>query len=76
MTERSLHIWTIYERPLDFPDSYVARRFEVSRGVTVATKQIMLARDIAPIRATLAAKGLVKIARSPADDPNIVETWI
>ncbi len=33
----ALTIWTVYDRPKDHPDGFIARRFEIGRGQTIAT---------------------------------------
>jgi hypothetical protein len=70
-------MWTIYDHPRDYPHSFVARKFEVGAGgVTTATAEMIVAPDLAGIRRVLANRGLTCLARDPADDPNIVETWL
>jgi hypothetical protein len=72
----TLSIWTVYDHPRDYPDSWVARRVDISRqrGV-VMTSEMFLADSLEELRALL-PPGLARIARSPMDDPKIAETWI
>lgn len=70
-----LPMWTIYEKPKDFPDSYVARMFEVAKE-PVATHHTIRSDQLEPLRAAFAQAGLVCMARSPEDDPKIVEVWL
>jgi hypothetical protein len=68
----TLAIWTVYDHPTDFPDSYVARRFLLERP----TRTVMIEPTLDALRSKLAALGLVRLARSPEDDPKIVEVWL
>jgi hypothetical protein len=70
----ALSMWTIYDRPKDYPDGYVARRHEASKGGTVATADTLVG-DLAKLRAIFQRAGLFCITRSEEDDPVIVETW-
>jgi hypothetical protein len=71
-----LSVWTVYDHPRDHPDSFVARRHEVlAGGTTVATPDAVFAPTLEEVRAKL-PRDLVPIARSPGDDPVIVESWI
>jgi hypothetical protein len=70
--EDGLPIWTIYDHPTDFPDSFVARKFVFGRP----TDAILTAPTLDELRRKLADIGLVALTRSPGDDPKIVETWI
>jgi hypothetical protein len=72
-----LIMWTIYDRPSDFPDCFVARKFEIGRGGEPrATSDILVAHEIDKLRSLLHRRGLVRMTRAPEDDPKIVETWL
>ena len=69
-----LTIWTIYERPKDFPGGFVVRPWTITRGgpapgMAQVTGTLEEARDLVP-------PGLYRTDRAPADDPTIVETWL
>lgn len=66
-----LSMWTIYERPLDYPHSFVARRWTLNGP----TKDIIIGHTLIEVHAYL-PPGLYRIGRHPSDDPVIVETWI
>jgi hypothetical protein len=72
----------VYRRPLDFPDNFVARRFEVgrARGAPHRTDQIIQAPGnrlgLALLRRVFVRAGLTRIQRDPTDEPQIVETWL
>lgn len=72
-----LSMWTIYDHPRDYPDTFVARRFEVGKGApgAVATGDILLG-DLETLRKSFHMAGLYCLTGSPDDDPNIVETWL
>ncbi|UQD96080.1 hypothetical protein [Bradyrhizobium japonicum] len=72
--------WTVYHRPGDWPDGYIARRFEVGggTGVAVATKSNLAGGDsaLSMLRQVFEAAGLVCLTRSPEDHESVVETWM
>jgi len=72
----SLYLWTIYDHPLDAPDSYVARLFKVKHGELTATEHILKSPVLETIRSSMRDLGLVCLERSEDDDEHIVETWI
>jgi hypothetical protein len=72
MNNRALVTWTIYDHPKDFPDLFVARKFVGEMPASEAYAH----SAIEPLRELMRGFGLVCLARSPSDDPAIVETWI
>jgi hypothetical protein len=72
----SLDMWTIYDHPRDFPNSYVARLFQVEAGKSGATETIIVNDDLELIRKEFESCGLVCIIRADDDDPVILETWL
>lgn len=76
MTEEALQLWTVYDRPSDFPAAFVARRHDVYRDGSRPTRYFLMALDLEDLRNTLEAMGLALVCRrDPEDDPCIVETW-
>lgn len=71
----SLPMFTVTDHPTDFPDFFVAR-LHLTRPEPHATAFAIMDRDLDRLRETLEALGLVKLARSPEDDPVILETWL
>lgn len=69
-----LPIWTIYERPADYPDLFVARLFIGGKPSAKA----LFGRTLDEVRAVLTHTypGLFCIPRDPRDEPQIVETWL
>ena len=74
----ALNIYVVYNKPKDFPDEYVVRRWVVnSDGTGMPNRNIMLkSRNIDAIRDSLNAVGLHRIQRFVNDDPVILETWV
>jgi hypothetical protein len=75
MKRGALSLWTIFEKPLDHPDGFIARRFESTKGGVEATMDTVLG-ELQHIRDTFDRAGLIKLARDAADEPTIVETWV
>lgn len=75
MTREAMSIWTIYERPHDYPDQCVARRCEVSAGGVRMTNDMFVADTVDELRMLL-PPGLFCLSRDPKDDPVIVEVWL
>lgn len=72
-----LSIWTVYDHPIDMPEYYVARRFEVKRGGECGpTHDYIRDHDLERLRKSLADKFLVCMPRWESDDPKIVESWL
>ena len=70
-----VEIWTIYDRPLDFPEGFIARRFEVVPGSARPTTEA-LTGTLANLRREMERQGRVCLPRDPGDHPNVVESWI
>jgi hypothetical protein len=75
-TEVILTQYVIYERPKDYPDSFVVRCWDIKRGadapiphaVGCLCASLEEARDQVPV-------GHVNIGRMAEDEPQIVEVW-
>jgi hypothetical protein len=69
-------MWSVYDRPTDYPDGFIARRFEVpALGPPTATDHT-LTGELNEIRKTFYRAGLFRLDRNPEDEPQIVETWL
>jgi hypothetical protein len=68
--------WVIYERPSDYPDKFVVRRWEL-RGTEeiVPDQECRLADSLEEARG-LIPDGLYCVGRFAQDDPCIVECWL
>jgi hypothetical protein len=75
VTSSVLTMWTIYENPKDYPGKWVVRAHRVGAGIVmphtecVVTESLEAARRAVPI-------GLIRLDRTPKDDPVIVEIWL
>lgn len=74
--EKSLVIWTVYEKPSDFPDSFVVRRYWVTGGEVLHDSAPRAITSTLESARVLIPAGLVRMPRQPADDPAIVEVWL
>lgn len=81
MTENDDRLWihVIYERPSDYPNSFLVRRQSPNADGTilVATNCIIApSLEIAREMLEFTFPGLYRLPREENDDPVIVETWI
>jgi hypothetical protein len=68
--------WSVYKRPKDYPDFFVARRWEIRHGGDIVmTDNIIIAENLRSLRGLLPL-GLTRLTREPDDDPCIVEVWL
>lgn len=67
-------MWVVYDHPIDFPDWWVARRFDGP----VPTDEVITAPSAPVLRSMLreAWPDLVRFSRSEGDDPKIAEVWL
>lgn len=72
-----LSVWAIYERPRDFPEHFVVRRWRVldGRRHPVPDHLAGLATSLEKARG-MVPTGLTRLAHQPGEDPKIVETWV
>jgi len=71
-----LEMFVVYERPLDFPDSFVVRRWTVVSGaVTADPLPIAIGLSLDEVRSALPAH-LECVGRAQHDDPVIREVWL
>jgi hypothetical protein len=66
-----LNIWTVFDRPLDYPHGFIARRFELDQPTQDAFEG-----DIDAIREAFERCGLYCLKRNDVDHPSVVETWL
>jgi hypothetical protein len=76
MSDDGLNIWTIYDRPTDFPDVFVVRLSIVSQRGPETTSVVLYSDDIEELREVMRSQGLICIPRYAEDDPKIVEVWL
>lgn len=70
-----MEIWTIYDHPLDYPESFVVRKSIVGVNTITHTAEMFTADTLDEVRALL-PPGLYRITRYEQDDPKIVEVWL
>lgn len=69
-----LGMWTIYCRPLDYPDKYVARLYMLD----TPTGHTFIGDTLEAVRFAVldAHPGLFCLPRNPNDHPSVVENWL
>ena len=67
--------YVIYERPGDYPDHFVVRRWVITKGEILCERGACLAKDLAGAR-KLVPDGLICIERDENDARPIVEVWM
>ena len=74
IAELKFPVIAIYDRPLDFPDSYVARIFDSDKPTNV----ILLDNNLSHIREEIKFyfPQMVRLPRAQNDVNCLVETWI
>lgn len=75
MTE-PMQCWTIYERPLDYPDHFVVREFLVSPGRVTACTECGLAKSLEEARALIPPGRIRFIEEGDSLATHAVESWI
>lgn len=70
-----LDVWTITEKPKDYPEHFVARRHVIANGQDTVTRDALVSLSLEGLRDALRRLGLVCMPRSDGDDPVIVESW-
>jgi len=74
-----LDLWTLYDRPRDFPRHIVARRHRVERGRRdpVPAPVACLYDSVEEARWDMEQLGLGgPLPRDADDEPQIIETWL
>lgn len=66
-----LPIIVLYEKPIDYPEHYVARLFNGDKP----TKMVVLKENLQELRRTIPVQ-MVRINKSEIDDSKIVESYI
>lgn len=68
---KELFIWTVYEKPKDYPNDFVVRIFNFDKPTNV----VHTAKTLEEVRRFI-PEGLYRLERLPQDDPCIVEVWL
>jgi len=75
MSAEDLSIWVVYERPRDYPTSYVVRRHAISQGGSYGMGDLSVHATLDEARAAIPS-WTVRLERDPNDEPQILESWI
>ena len=70
---------TVYDHPLDHPEYYVARWWDILEDSVLRPEQrAYLFKDLDTLRAWIQQEWpwLHRLERFPNDDPNILEVWL
>ena len=70
-----LDMYVVYERPLDFPNSFVVRHWIVDADGGKPTDWMVVGKTLDDVRQAIPGY-CVRLERSPEDEPQIVESWI
>ena len=70
-----MELWTVYDRPSDHPRHCAVRKILVEDD-GLLPGEWELFQSIEQARMVLARRGLIRVPRSEADDPALVETWL
>lgn len=78
MNNGNLAIYTVYDHPMDYPNSYVVKKWICNVNPSVQDAGfLMVGQDIEKIRDVLIGEmGLTPLSRSIDDDPVILENYI
>jgi len=70
-------IFAVYENPVDFPNKYVVRLWQINRkiGQPIATGYCVVKDTLEECRKAIPPY-LYRFGRDSSDDPQIIETWI
>lgn len=71
MMVTGLQIWTVYDHPKDYPDYFIAKKFDRDKP----TQDYIADTSLTIIRDWLQRQGMTCIPRNDSDDPVIIETW-
>lgn len=69
-------MWVVFDHPLDFPNTFVAKELEITAKGHMPTGGLMVCPQLEPIWDQLEKRGLIRMSRHPSDDSKIIETWV
>lgn len=70
-----LPMFTIYDHPLDYPESYVVRKWLIGKNI-INDGIVIKDGSLEVVRMKLKEMGLVNIGADGETDPKILENWI
>jgi hypothetical protein len=74
-----LIMWTIYDRPSDYPEWFVARKFEITGQGPVTGDSVIWGKTLTEARYMIYLvdpNASACLPRYDNDHPNVVETWL
>jgi hypothetical protein len=72
----ALRMWTLYEKPADYPDAFVLREWVITGGGAVPMRGTFVASKLETLQGMMADKGLTFIPRDPRDPPHILGVYL
>jgi hypothetical protein len=71
-----MEMFVVYERPRDYPDKFVLRRWSIGPGSAEGDADwFVLGETLDDVRAAV-PQHCIRVGRSPHDEPQIVESWV
>ena len=76
--ERWDRLWVVSDHPSDFPQHFVARRWDYVQGQWQPTDDLIMSLYLERLRDRLChdKKVLSRLPRHPNDEPQVLETWM
>lgn len=71
-----MRVYTIYKRPMDYPNNFVVRGYTIGEGKIFADINPHLVCDTLEEARQSISYGLVRTERSEKDALSVVETWV
>jgi hypothetical protein len=74
--DRTMEMFVVYQRPRDFPNHFVMRRWTATAGKAEPDQDyFILGETLDQVRQSV-PRNCVRLERDPNDDPVIVEIWL
>ncbi len=70
--QATMPIIVVWHGPDDYPEKYVARVYDVDRS----TSLVAIADTYEELLEAIPTRQMVRLERTPKDNPAIVETWV
>lgn len=68
-------MWVVYERPTDFPEKYVGRRFLIKGDRDEPTAEVKIADSLEELREMI-PQGMFRLGRDFGNRVQILEVWL
>lgn len=68
--------YTIYDHPLDYPNDFVVRAWDVKKSGNLVLQNTVTRHETLEQARRRIPEGLSKVPRFLEDDPVIIEVWI